>query len=446
MLNNRGDNFDGQEESEYHFSDEDLNYEVETETPSVEANNNAQPNFISRLSRSKRMLIGLGVFIVLMFVVYKIVSPSSVSTVPSEVITPVTNQAKNILQGASPTQANAAQQQANQGIAPPPVPGSAQQIAEQQQLAAMPNQPAQTTVQQTTTTAEQSAVTTQLTQAGQPQAPMQQQMPQTSPQETMPQQQLPQQQLAPEVMPQQQLQAQQMPMAQMPQQQMPQQQLPQQQLAPEVMPQQQMPQQQMLQSMAPSQTNQLGVQQVAAQQAPMRPPGQTTVMSIPAPSSAYQTVNGQAPPTFDPGTGNMPMNAQQQMSQLQADYVQRLNEFYSQNKLLQEQMQGLASRVVNIETQLNQLVQTLNRQNAPPTNDLNMSQPQSQAMPKLPYNVQAIIPGRAWLRSDSGETITVAEGDAIKDIGRVSKIDPYDGVVEINTGSKVVSLSYGNTG
>jgi hypothetical protein len=32
----------------------------------------------------------------------------------------------------------------------------------------------------------------------------------------------------------------------------------------------------------------------------------------------------------------------------------------------------------------------------------------------------------------------------VRGLGRVTKIDPYDGVVEINTGNKIISLSYGN--
>ncbi len=63
--------------------------------------------------------------------------------------------------------------------------------------------------------------------------------------------------------------------------------------------------------------------------------------------------------------------------------------------------------------------------------------------PKIAFTVQAIIPGRAWLKSDSGDTVTVAEGDALKGIGRITKIDPYDGIVQIDTGRKVVTLSYG---
>ena len=99
---------------------------------------------------------------------------------------------------------------------------------------------------------------------------------------------------------------------------------------------------------------------------------------------------------------------------------------------------------------MNQLVQVLMRQNQPqqsnpsPANVVG-DMPQSTYQPKIPYNVQAIIPGRAWLRADNGETVTVTEGDVIKDVGRVTKINPYDGVVDINTGNRVISLSYGNT-
>jgi hypothetical protein len=68
-----------------------------------------------------------------------------------------------------------------------------------------------------------------------------------------------------------------------------------------------------------------------------------------------------------------------------------------------------------------------------------------QVEPQATYTVQAIIPGRAWLKSDSGETVTVAEGDTLRGYGRVVKIDPYDGVVAIDIGGKIISLSYGVT-
>jgi len=155
----------------------------------------------------------------------------------------------------------------------------------------------------------------------------------------------------------------------------------------------------------------------------------------------------------------MPMPAAPTTSynQLQMEYTQKLNDFFAQNKILQDQIQTLNARVMSMEAQMNQMMQMFTRYGQDVTNNnmnnMNMnsvSPPQSAPPPmpdpKIAYSVQAIIPGRAWLRSDSGETVTVAEGDTIKDLGRITKIDPYDGVVEINTGNKVVSLSYGSGG
>jgi len=49
-------------------------------------------------------------------------------------------------------------------------------------------------------------------------------------------------------------------------------------------------------------------------------------------------------------------------------------------------------------------------------------------------SVYAIIPGRAWLRSSNGKTITVTEGDAVGEYGKVLKIDAGNGVVITSSG------------
>ncbi|MBY0544694.1 MAG: hypothetical protein K2Q14_04005 [Gammaproteobacteria bacterium] len=54
------------------------------------------------------------------------------------------------------------------------------------------------------------------------------------------------------------------------------------------------------------------------------------------------------------------------------------------------------------------------------------------------YYVQAIIPGRAWLKNSNGQIITVAPGDAIPGYGTVAAIDAQNGVVIMSTGSKIV--------
>ncbi len=56
----------------------------------------------------------------------------------------------------------------------------------------------------------------------------------------------------------------------------------------------------------------------------------------------------------------------------------------------------------------------------------------SDASPNI--SVHAIIPGRAWLRTQDGKTITVSEGDAIAQYGKVLKIDAPNGLVITTSG------------
>jgi hypothetical protein len=150
------------------------------------------------------------------------------------------------------------------------------------------------------------------------------------------------------------------------------------------------------------------------------------------------------------------------IGQLNAEYAHKLAEFETQDKVLQDQVRALNAKVSGMEAQMNQLLQTLNKQNAPrPTDNATAITPPSEGNNTAPvilpsssasptsssksnYSVQAIIPGRAWLRTDAGETVTVAEGDLLKGLGRVTKIDPYDGTIQIDTGSKMIMLTYGN--
>lgn len=57
--------------------------------------------------------------------------------------------------------------------------------------------------------------------------------------------------------------------------------------------------------------------------------------------------------------------------------------------------------------------------------------------PKLTYYVQALIPGRAWLRTSTGKRITVVEGSRISGLGVVKVIDPHQGEVIMSNGTKI---------
>ena len=148
------------------------------------------------------------------------------------------------------------------------------------------------------------------------------------------------------------------------------------------------------------------------------------------------------------------------INQLHNDYASKLASFEAQDQGVQDQIKTLNSRISSMESEMTQLLQTINKQqqenngssvvtspsppegspsfNLPPTSSITPATNRSGG-----YAVQAIIPGRAWLRASNGETVTVAEGDVLKRLGRVTKIDPYDGTIQIDTGHKVIVLTYG---
>jgi hypothetical protein len=150
------------------------------------------------------------------------------------------------------------------------------------------------------------------------------------------------------------------------------------------------------------------------------------------------------------------------INQFQAESAQKINEYQTQNSELQNKLQDMNSRINNLEATLTHLTQVLQNNSGGSNNSMmrnnnnmaaregqnNEAAPQMMArptasMPKSIYTVQAIIPGRAWLKNDNGETVTVAEGDILRNYGKIMKIDPYDGVVQIDVGGRIVSLSYG---
>jgi hypothetical protein len=129
---------------------------------------------------------------------------------------------------------------------------------------------------------------------------------------------------------------------------------------------------------------------------------------------------------------------------LQTEYAQKISDYETQNTATRGKLEEVTKRLNRMESALNQITQLLQAggrpslmMGAPP------SEPAKMMEPKITYSVQAIIPGRAWLKSESGDTVTVAEGDLLRNYGRITKIDPYDGIVNIDTGTKVITLSYG---
>ncbi len=172
------------------------------------------------------------------------------------------------------------------------------------------------------------------------------------------------------------------------------------------------------------------------------------------PAQPAASVTVQAPPIVDARTKDRITALEQQntamMNLLQTEYAQKIADTETQSMAMRGKMEDLTKRINRMEASLNQITQLLRgtgRSQASGvmgnTSSASFNTMGRPAEPRMVYGVQAIIPGRAWLKSESGDTVTVAEGDYLKGYGRVTKIDPYDGIVAIDTGNKVINLSYG---
>ncbi|MHB1946485.1 MAG: hypothetical protein ACYCQI_00035 [Gammaproteobacteria bacterium] len=392
MVDEKEDSYELSDEGEYHFSDEEANYETAPATSSVAAaaapNKNAE-KAKAILTKFRRPIIGVLVFFILIFVVYKMLAPTSVTPAteinPSAVTKPI---AKEPLKPAKPLVPAATEA---------PQPPAPEQTAQ-----ALPPQPAEPIAAPSAPPMAQA----QMPSAPQPQVQAMPPAPGAQPQMNLP------------------------PQAQSP-----------------------------------------GAPVNPMQTAPISPPVATTMnMAPPAPQAQPQPMPQETmampsnPSVAPPGmvTESAPNKMMMDrlatleeqntklMNLLQTQVAQKIAEYQAENTALKERVLVLNKRLVNMETSINKISQLILDQGAskaPPMMAGPPGFPPPKAMlPKMVYTVQAIIPGRAWLKSEGGDTITVAEGDVLKDYGRVTKIDPYDGLVEIDTGNKVVSLSYGTSG
>lgn len=107
-------------------------------------------------------------------------------------------------------------------------------------------------------------------------------------------------------------------------------------------------------------------------------------------------------------------------------------------------MQNLNNQIAN----LNQVINNLSTQLTKQTEEINLLMARTKpkpvikpinytSVPPLIYNIQAVIPGRAWIIGTNGSTLTVREGTKIPGYGVVKLIDPLEGRVVMNSGQVI---------
>ncbi len=100
---------------------------------------------------------------------------------------------------------------------------------------------------------------------------------------------------------------------------------------------------------------------------------------------------------------------------------------------MQNDLATISASIQEVSNQLKSFEEEREKRQAKAVAAKKHSSPKAEsANPTL--SVYAIIPGRAWLRSGNGKTITVTEGDTVGEYGKVLKIDAGNGVVVTSSG------------
>jgi intracellular multiplication protein IcmG len=110
------------------------------------------------------------------------------------------------------------------------------------------------------------------------------------------------------------------------------------------------------------------------------------------------------------------------------DQVAKTNDFAQQNQndiaLIKQEITAINLAVVKIAEDLQKL-----------TKPKKIKKIVKAKFPIPVYHVVAIVPGRAWLQSGNGQTLTVRAGDKLAGYGTVDLISPRQGLVITSSGS-----------
>jgi intracellular multiplication protein IcmG len=119
-----------------------------------------------------------------------------------------------------------------------------------------------------------------------------------------------------------------------------------------------------------------------------------------------------------------------------ASVTQAVSDMTAKMEDVKQTMLVLSERM---EQQANQLarVQTISRTQRPVSVS---TEHKKVAVPKATYSIQAIIPGRAWLMSTEGRTLTVSRGSAVPGYGAIRIINPELGRIYTSSG-RVIRFS-----
>ena len=124
--------------------------------------------------------------------------------------------------------------------------------------------------------------------------------------------------------------------------------------------------------------------------------------------------------------------------------VNQIKELQNNLKEISRSIGNVNSNINNVDSKILNLTNTvdslsMNIKKYTQEEDLDLTAHVKPSEPDLfsntpEYLVHAVIPGRAWLKSSSGQIITVTEGDSLGDYGKIALIDTANNLVRTSSG------------
>lgn len=113
------------------------------------------------------------------------------------------------------------------------------------------------------------------------------------------------------------------------------------------------------------------------------------------------------------------------------DYRDRLSVVNDQQQQIQQDINAIANQVEQLTTALQHvLIEQQKIKKAIKPKPKNKVKPMPEA-----YHVRAIVPGRVWLESETGENVSLRVGSKLAGYGEVKVISPRQGMVIMSNGS-----------
>jgi intracellular multiplication protein IcmG len=122
-----------------------------------------------------------------------------------------------------------------------------------------------------------------------------------------------------------------------------------------------------------------------------------------------------------------------QQKQLTQDHMQTLDQKVSD---VQKSMTELERVIGNLNTQLTQQAMAAKIEKQIQSQRKQVQNKRIRVQKQ--YFVEAVIPGRAWLRGADGSALTVTVGDHLEGYGQVLSVNSYDGTVATSSGTKIL--------